>query len=235
MKQLRIVLVRTQYPRNIGLVSRAMANFGAEKLILVQPQCKLALKARQGAAGGQGPLENATIYQSWEEFYTHEPEGLRLALSRRQGRRRPSVALPKLLKRQDVSFNNPVHLLLGPEDDGLNAEDLNLVHHLCYFDLPGEMKSMNLSHAAIVALQILSQHLTPFSPDNELATITNPEPALRRWLETLNFDLQTHTRWNALVMLQQLLMRAQPSADEWRRLTMIIEQTVRRLNEKNPK
>ena len=66
MKNIRIVLVRTKYPRNIGMVSRLMENFGVEKLLLVNPQCELTYEAQQGAAQGQEALRNVQIYPTWE-------------------------------------------------------------------------------------------------------------------------------------------------------------------------
>ena len=39
--EVRIVLVRTIYERNIGSTSRAMSNMGFEKLLLIAPACEI--------------------------------------------------------------------------------------------------------------------------------------------------------------------------------------------------
>jgi len=231
MNHICIVLVNTKYPRNIGLVSRAMSNFGLERLILISPRCELSLKARQGAAEGQGPLSQAIIYNHWEEFYGHEKEGLRIAFSRRQGRRRKSEALSQLVLGPHFNFHQPLYLIFGSEDKGLSAEDLTLVHQLAYLDLPGPVQSMNLSHAVVACLQIINLQFKSINQAIETSDepIVDPEPFLRDWLTALQFDLTTHTRWNALVMLKQWLLRAQPSHVEMDQLKNIIHQTLRRL------
>ena len=54
--EVRIVLVRTIYERNIGATSRAMSNMGVDKLILVDPKCEITYEPQQTAATGQTGL-----------------------------------------------------------------------------------------------------------------------------------------------------------------------------------
>lgn len=230
MNSLNVVLVSSKYPRNIGLVSRIMSNYGIERLILISPQCQLNDDAKQGAAQGQAPLSEATIYSSWQEFYQQEPDGLRIAFSRRQGRRRASLPLPVLLQEEVIDLSRPTYLIFGAEDHGLSADDLELVHRLAHFDLPGDLQSMNLSHSVLVAVEQFYQafgktSLKSFTKED----IKDPEPVLRQWLEALNFDLSSQSRWNALTMLKQLIMRASPSNEELHKLEMILQQSMRKI------
>jgi len=230
MKSLRVVLVASKYPRNVGMVSRILCNYDVDRLILVRPQCELNEEAKQGAARGQKALENSVIYDTWEDFYKNEPDGLRIGFSRRQGKRRASVPLNELLDEDVLNLDRPVYLLFGAEDHGLSAEDLDMVHRMAYFDLPGEVQSMNLSHSVLVAL---SQFYNKFGVKEEKVTeiepIRDPEPILRLWLESLNFDLDSQNRWNMLTMVKQLIMRANPTNDEIHKLEMVIQQTVRKI------
>jgi len=75
LMQCTVVLVRPKYPRNIGMVSRAMNNFGHERLVLIDPLCELDRKASKGAAQGQQPLRDVIIYRSWDEYAQQEPDG----------------------------------------------------------------------------------------------------------------------------------------------------------------
>lgn len=235
MKNLNIVLVKSKYPRNVGLISRVMSNFSIQRLILVAPRCELDLEARQGAAQGQAALSSATLYNDWNEFYEYEPDGLRIAFSRRQGRRRASLTLDETLSLDVVNLEKPTYMIFGAEDHGLSSEDLEHVHRLTHYDLPGELQSMNLSHAVLVAIQAFynkfGQNNKPTS--TEASQYKDPEPSLKLWLETLQFDLKSQTKWNALTMLKQLIMRASPTSEEIHKLEMIIQQTVRRINEKS--
>ncbi len=232
MNFLRVVLVASKYPRNVGMVSRILCNFAVEQLILVAPQCELNEEAKQGAAQGQRPLQNVQIYPSWSEFIEQEPEGLRIAFSRRQGKRRPSMPLDRLLEDPILNVDRPTYLIFGAEDHGLAAEDLDLVHRLAHFSLPGDLQSMNLSHSVLVALQSFHQKfgLNKLEEFNE-EPIKDPEAALRLWLEALDFDLDSQPRWNMLTMLKQLILRAAPSNDELHKLEMVIQQTVRKLKD----
>ena len=238
MKNLNIVLVRSKYPRNIGLVSRVMCNFALVRLILVTPQCKLNEEARQGAAQGQRALSNVTIYPSWSKFHQQEAEGPRIGFSRRQGKRRASVPLPDLLNLDVIDLKRPTFLIFGAEDHGLSAEDLEMVHRMTYLPLPGELQSMNLSHSVLMATHCFFQKFSEL-PDplfSKKEAISDPTAFLELWLKSLDFDLESQPRWNALTMLKQLIMRATPSAEELHKLEMIIQQTIRRIREsKNSK
>jgi len=79
------------------MVSRAMCNFGHERLVLIEPLCELDRTANKGAAQGQQPLRDCITYSSWEEYAEKEPDGPRIAYSRREGRRRPVYDINELV------------------------------------------------------------------------------------------------------------------------------------------
>lgn len=237
MKSINIVLVRSKYPRNVGMISRIMGNFDVQRLILIDPQCEMNEQARQGAAQGQQALSNITIYKTWDEFYATEPEAPRIAFSRRQGKRRPSIPLHELLELDIIKDPRPPYLIFGAEDHGLSAEDLEMVHRVTHFDIPGPIQSMNLSHAVLMVLHSFYEHSRHEHKENDLKKepITSPEKSLRQWLKALDFDLDSQTRWNALTMLKQIIMKGAPSNDELHKLDMIIQHTVRKLKDKSSK
>jgi tRNA/rRNA methyltransferase len=86
--EVHVVLVKSIYPSNIGATARAMTNMGAQNLILISPQCEVDYSAQQAAASGQDPLQNRKVYATWDDFFNTEPEGIRLALTARDGRGR---------------------------------------------------------------------------------------------------------------------------------------------------
>ena len=110
------------------MVSRAMCNFGHERLILIDPLCELDREASKGAAEGQKPLRYCTTYASWEEYARHEPDGPRIAYSRRDGRRRPVYDINELKDWPPISDGRPVSLIFGTEDHGLSRDDLKWAH-----------------------------------------------------------------------------------------------------------
>ena len=67
LKNIRIIMVEPQYPRNIGSAARALKNMGLADLWLVKPSNLTNPETRQMAAGAIDLLENAVITDSLEE------------------------------------------------------------------------------------------------------------------------------------------------------------------------
>ena len=54
---------QTESSGNIGSVARAMANMGAERLILIDPKCRITNQSRQMASEAQSILKNSVRYR----------------------------------------------------------------------------------------------------------------------------------------------------------------------------
>ena len=63
----RIVLIDTFHPGNIGAVARAMKTMGLERLFLVRPRCFPDEDASSRATGAKDVLDKASVCQSLEE------------------------------------------------------------------------------------------------------------------------------------------------------------------------
>jgi tRNA/rRNA methyltransferase len=225
-----VILVRPKYPRNIGMVARAMSNFGHQRLILIDPQCELDANASQGAAQGQQPLRECVSYRSWEHYAEHEGDGPRIAFSRREGKRRAVATMQELHQWPALRDGRPVSLMFGAEDHGLSRADLLWAHQTCALTIPGPLKSLNLSHAVLLVLSQMptgSQALPEPAAASSAQSIDAP---LRLWLETLNFDL-SKKNWNAFFALRKMLMKAAPTEPEARLFTSVVHQTVHRIRQ----
>lgn len=203
-----------------------MSNFGQDRLVLLDPKCELDVDARQGAAQGQQPLSECITYTSWEHYARDEPDGTRIAFSRREGRRRPSQPFCELLNWPALADDRPVSLLFGTEDHGMSREDLLWAHRTATLDIPGPLKSLNLSHAVLLALSQLPRDLPAAESSSEIKT---PDELMRQWLESLNFDLSTKN-WNAFFAMRQMIMKSSPNEREMELLSSVLQQTVRAIN-----
>jgi len=67
LDRIRIVLVNTTHPGNIGATARAMANMGLDRLYLVAPQTFPSGEATVRAAGADHLLERATVCESLDD------------------------------------------------------------------------------------------------------------------------------------------------------------------------
>ena len=67
LSSIRIVLVATSHPGNIGSTARAMKTMGINSLYLVSPKSFPDYKAKEMAAGADDILENAVVTNTLEE------------------------------------------------------------------------------------------------------------------------------------------------------------------------
>lgn len=249
--QINIVLVRSIYPRNIGSCSRAMSNMGAQRLILIDPQCEIDFEAQQAAATGQFALQNRVAYKNWDDFYNNEPNGIRIALTARDGRARAVYDLRSTLDRlkqmntdSRLESLEQIYLIFGPENCGLSLDDVKDCHYCCSLPTFGDNWSLNLSQAVLLALFILrdswgGERTTldgQFRPrefkeseDVKKANII-PDKTLKLWLETMGFDI-TKRRVNVYTVLKRMLLHNVPTAKELKIFETVLQQNIRRLKE----
>jgi tRNA/rRNA methyltransferase len=249
--ELRIVLVRSIYERNVGATSRAMANMGFSRLILVGPQCEFTIEANKAAANGQYAFENKTIYADWDEFYKNEPRGLQIATTARDGRGRQVQDLATTLaefkntskelnKKSDTPF--VIHILFGPEDWGLSANDIQYANFCCSIPTYGDNTSLNLAQATLLAMHIyrtvFGGEKTKLEGQQKLKALQKkptdvfPDESLKLWLSEMGFKLDQR-KMNVFIVLRRMLLQNAPSAKEFRILEIVLQQSRRKLKELN--
>lgn len=241
ISQVHVCLVRTEYSANIGAAARAMANMGADRLILIDPKCRITNKTHQMAAGAQIQLKRITTYKTWEQFYKEEGEGLRLAFTRRGGKKRkifPTKTILQKLKRQKSIKGRNLYLIFGPEADGLDVSDLAFVNYCCSLPVYGEFGSLNLAQAVLLALFIVREAFPPHKiPDQVKGTTPEavqpfyfPDESIRNWLTAMGFNIQAR-RGSAYLTLKKLFLQNLPTQHELRVLEAVLQQNIRRLKE----
>ncbi len=246
---LRVVLVRSIYERNIGATSRAMANMGISKLILIDPKCELTIEAQKAAATGQAALQNRTVYPSWEEFYKNEPRGIQIATTARDGRGRLTEDLATTLttiKNTHPAFTKTdaepfvFHLVFGPEDWGLSNDDIQYANHCCCIPTFGDNSSLNLAQATLLALYIFRSvfggERTKLDGQQKSRSAQKKEPnifpdeTLKRWLHEMNIDT-SNKKMNAFTVLRRMLLQNAPSNKEFRILEIVLQQSIRKMRD----
>lgn len=248
--EVRIVLVRSLYERNIGATSRAMSNMGFDKLILIDPQCELTYDAQQAAATGQTALQNRVTYKTWQEFLEIEPESVRICFTARDGRGRQVRDIDEVL--QDIQEKSPLfqeeaeslptlHLIFGPEDWGLSGEDLEVAHFCACLPTFGENWSLNLAQATLLAMFSLRKAwggqrtvLEGSAPRRLPQGVEgiNPDQTLKTWLTEMGFDLSKE-KMNVYTVLRRMLLQNTPTKKEWIILETVLQQSIRKLREYN--
>lgn len=247
--EVRIVLVRTIYERNIGATSRAMSNMGCDKLILIAPACDITYEAQQTAATGQTGLQNRVTYSSWDEFLEKEPESIKICFTARDGKGRQVRDIGDVLN--DIADHAPqfqlhseipyvVHLVFGPEDWGLSAEDLEHANFCACLPTFGENWSLNLAQATLLAMYSLRlqwggerTRLDGGKARRAPQGIEgiNPDATLKIWLEEMGFDLTRQRKINVYTVLRRMLLQNTPTKKELVILETVLQQSIRKLRE----
>jgi TrmH family RNA methyltransferase len=157
LEQLRVVLVNTRNPLNIGAAARAMSNFAFFHLRVVNPY-ELAFREARSALGASPILASAEEFPSLAEAVADCTLVVgTTAVGHRELQhpvKRLEQATPLIRKRLTGSR---VALLFGSEKRGLSNEDLSHCHWLLRIPTREEHRSMNLGQAVAVCLYELAR------------------------------------------------------------------------------
>ncbi len=147
LDNIRIVLVNTQFPGNIGAVARAMKNMGLSRLYLVNPGCKLDKEAWIRATSATEILEKITIADTLSEVISD----CQLVVG--TSTRDRGMSLPILTAREcgekiaAEAVQSQAALVFGQESCGLSGEDLMQCNFHAYIPANPEYSSLNLAAA----------------------------------------------------------------------------------------
>nr|HAT8712614.1 TrmJ/YjtD family RNA methyltransferase [Legionella jordanis] len=161
---IRIVLVATSHPGNIGSSARALKTMGFRRLYLVSPKAFPHQKALEMAAGADDVLEEAIVTNSLDEAL----QGCQLILA--TSARPRGIPLPGLTPEECAKFiarqadNTEIAILFGREHAGLTNEELLRSHYHINIPSNPEYSSLNLSQAVqIIAYELRMELLLPKS------------------------------------------------------------------------
>jgi tRNA/rRNA methyltransferase len=145
-----IILVDTQIPENIGAAARAMNNMGLEKLILVNPKrVDRERMLKSGTVHSTDIIDKIEVYNDLKEAIKRF--GYIAGTTARLGTYRPAMTAPVSLAQKlvDVSQNNEIAILFGPEDKGLSNEHLQYCHTITTIPT-SDFSSLNLAQAVLI-------------------------------------------------------------------------------------
>jgi TrmH family RNA methyltransferase len=152
LDRLRVVLVSSRNPLNIGAAARAMSNFGFSRLRVVNPYEK-AFRTARSAVGASELLASAKEYTSVADAVADCTLVVGTTAVRHRELHHPLRRLEYggRLIRKDMSSGS-VALLFGSERYGLSKLDLSYCHWLIRIPTLEQNISMNLGQAVAVCL-----------------------------------------------------------------------------------
>ena len=149
LNRIRIVLVETSHPGNIGAAARAMKTMGLSQLVLVSPQKFPDAEATFRSAGADDLLENAIVVTELKDALK-DCEWV-IGASVRQRKLSRTIYDPKrcAIKIRDELTGN-VAIVFGRESSGLTNEELSFCHDQIFIPTDPDFSSLNVASAVQV-------------------------------------------------------------------------------------
>ena len=189
MENIRIVLVNTSHPGNIGAVARAMKNMGLSQLCLVSPKYFPHADAIARASGADGILEKAQVVDTLDDALVGC--GLVLATSARTRTlpwplMNPREAAEKVF---EDSQHTQVAIVFGREHSGLSNAELEKCHYHIHISTNPDFPSLNL--AAAVQVIVYELRMTFMKPEASKESLQDVDLATADEMESFYQHLQT--------------------------------------------
>ena len=238
-----VVLVRARNPLNIGAAARAMSNFGAHRLRLVNPYAPGFREARS-AVGASDLLDQADEYKTVAEAVADCALVVGTTAVRNRVLQQP---VERLEERAGTTIRlrlqtERVALLFGSEKIGLTNRDFSHCHWLLNIPTAQQNISMNLGQAVAVCLYELARttraRATPLRPaaeEEKPATAGAAEQITEGLLEALHISGYVKPGTEAMFekKARRLILRFHLEAYDAKLLLGMVRQIVWKLLQAN--
>ena len=150
LSHIKIILVETSHPGNIGAVARAMKNMNISNLWLVSPKIFPSAEATSRASGADDILARATVCSSLQEAIADCNMVIGASARCR------TISWPEMTPREcaeKIAISKPgnkVAVIFGRENSGLKNHELDLCHFLLRIPCNSEYSSLNIAAAVQV-------------------------------------------------------------------------------------
>lgn len=236
--RIRIVLVGTQHPGNIGSAARAMKTMGLSRLVLVAPERVPDADSYALAAGADDVLAAAVTCRTLAEAVADcrlvlgsTARGRRIALEELEPRAAGARAVAAAAAAAEVA------LVFGRERTGLTNDEYELCHAAVHIPADPGYSSLNLAMAVQVLSYEVRMAVLAQAPEASVPGDERREPAshaemegffaqLAETLDAIDFH-KGRAPESAMRKLRRLFLRAQPDAREVRILRGVLADAQR--------
>ena len=220
--KVRIVMVNTTEPGNIGAAARAMKNMMLSQLYLVSPSNFPSAVATARASGADDILSNAKVCSTLEEALN----GVKLVIgaSARQRnikwRQLDVIDTCSQIQSSLVSSDEDVAVVFGTENSGLTNEELDLCSIL--MTIPGNPKYFSLNVASAIQVFAYQNFISSIDGkfDNTPKDIASFEDLnsfykhLEQVLEHINYFDSKKPKSLLMRRMRRLFGRSEPEKEE---------------------
>ena len=234
LEQVKIVLVNTTHPGNIGASARAMKTMGLDQLALVCPQRFPSAECTARAAGADDILAGAQQFASLEQAVANC--GLVFGTSARSRsiawpEVTPETAAAQIFEHTGAAPGANAAVLFGRESSGLTNEELEICHAMIRIPTNAEFASLNIASAVqIICYEISKLSLARTTDDivddqsESAATVGEMEHFYAHFEQTLvEIGYLDPARPRRLMRrLRRLFNRSRPDSNEYNILRGIL-------------
>lgn len=221
LDRIRIVLINTTHPGNIGSAARAMKTMGLQELYLVNPEKFPHPKANELASSAVDIVEDAKVVTSLDDAISDCT--LVIGTSARSRKIPWPLFMPREMaeKIKQEPPTNHIAILFGQEQSGLTNEELQRCHFHVQIPANPDYSSLNLAAAVqVIAYELrlasLEQTAYPDEWDYRLANVDEMEKFFNHLQEVLvEIDfLKLNAPRKLMTRLRRLFFRARPDVME---------------------
>ena len=237
LENLRIVLVRTRNPLNIGAAARAMSNFGACHLCVVTPYEK-AFREAVSAVGAAPLLAKAAEHDAVEGAVRDCSLVVGSTAIGHRELQHKLYSLEDAAKRiRKALASGRVAILFGSEKTGLSNHDLSHCHWLLRIPTREAHRSMNLAQAVALVVYEIARSPVVLSAKSKLSSSSADMQTVNRitaaLLEALHLSGYIHPRSAASAdeKLRRMLRRLQLSSADAEVLLGMLRKILWKLND----
>lgn len=246
LQEIRIILVETSHPGNIGATARAMKTMGLQQLRLVNPKRFPDAEATARAAGADDILAQATVHESLDDALADCQWVCALSARLRQATRPTYTPNEAAALACSEAKTAPVALVFGNEQWGLTNAHMTACHAQVCIPTQAEYRSLNLAAAVQICTYELRQAaLANAAVDPIPERQDTPRPARANHQQMTHFyhhlhqvlvhakAIKTDDPARLMAKLQRLFNRARPEQVEVRLLRGILTAWQRNLKQQN--
>jgi tRNA (cytidine32/uridine32-2'-O)-methyltransferase len=213
LQAIRIVLVNTYHPGNIGSAIRAMKTMGLSELALVNPRFFPDPEADSLAAGATDLLNQVRVYNSLEEAIADRTQVFATSARQEHTFTRPQKSAEQAADWINQNQQEKVAIVFGGERDGLSAAQIALSQQILY--IPGNPEYSVLNVAS--AVQIVCYELFKCFTDESLSQPTRNKKQ-RANQQELNYFLEN----TELLLSERGYIRESQASDSMKKFRTLV-------------
>ncbi len=211
MPDLILILMEPEKADNVGMIARAMKNFGFRKLRIVRPMFESFDRALAAAMHAKDVVGNAEVFTTLDE--AREGIDLLIGTTARVSRyslNRRAISIKDLVK--ELRWDAVYGVLMGRESIGLTTEELAQCDVIATIPSSSEYPALNLANAASIFLYEFFLAFNDSSRFRERPVSREMRNIMLKYIKDIlkTLDLAEYKKERSLLLIRRIIERTFP-------------------------